>query len=364
MSLKDLIQRNKTRARVVLYASPVLFLAILTFIIRNPPTADPKREWSEVDFLEFEAVRIFQEYLRIDTSYPDGSEIAGAEFLASIFEAEGIDVYVERLGERSANLWAELPGADPRALVLHHHIDVIPAGQPEEWRFGAFSGDIDLPFIYGRGAFDMKSVAVAQLMAMLDLARSGTRLERSLMFLATSEEERDSYLGTQRLLKLHPELRKRMWGVLTEGGAIEAVTVEDARYWGTEFNQKHFVDIWVCGSDRERLEDLRRQLHKRRTDRRMTPALEEFFRHYGPTRDRPETREVMANPREMLERIRTFPRDIDVTVVPPNIEDMMRARVVAFGVEDDPEGGYLVRIILHLQSDQLYEEVWDELIGD
>ncbi|MEM8993786.1 MAG: M20/M25/M40 family metallo-hydrolase [Acidobacteriota bacterium] len=364
MSLKGLIQRNKTLARLVLYSSPLVLLGGAAGIIFLLSVVDPRKDWKDVDFLEFESVRLLQEYLRIDTSYPDGSEIAGAEYLASLFEKEGIDVYVERLGTRNANLWAELPGKNRQALVLHNHIDVIPALRADEWRYDPFGGEIDLPFIYGRGAFDMKSVAIAQAMAIFDLARSGTPLNRSVLFLATGEEERDSYLGTQRVLRQHPELRKRMWGMLTEGGAVEAVSVDEARYWGTSFNQRHFVDIWVCDSDLGRMEDLRSLLDKRQTDRRMTPALAAFFERYGPTRDRPETRSVMAVPTDMLERLRTFPRDIDVTVVPPNVEAMLRSRVVAFPIQKDPEGGYLMRVILHLQSDLGYEDIWDELIGD
>ncbi|MEO1082956.1 MAG: M20/M25/M40 family metallo-hydrolase [Acidobacteriota bacterium] len=364
MSLKVLIERNKTLARLVLYASPlVLFVAVIA-IIEMLSLVDPRMDWKDVDFLEFESVRLLQEYLRIDTSYPDGSEIAGAEYLASLFEKEGIDVYVERLGSRNANLWAELPGKNRQALVLHNHIDVIPALRPDDWRFDPFGGEVDLPFIYGRGAFDMKSVAIAQAMAIFELARSGTPLDRSILFLATGEEERDSYLGTQRVLRQHPELRDRMWGVLTEGGAVEAVSVDEARYWGTTFQQRHFVDIWVCGSDLVRLMDLRSSLDKRQTDRRMTPALATFFERYGPTRDRPETRRVMAVPNDMIERLRTFPRDIDETVMPPIIEALLRSRVVAFPVQKDPEGGFLMRVILHLQSDLEYTDVWDELIGD
>ena len=348
---------------MVLYATPIVVFLALTFLIRNPPKFAVDRSWEDIDYLEIEAVRIFQEYLRIDTSYPGGSEIAGAEYLASVLEAEGIDVHVERLGERNANMWAELPGRKSKGLVMHNHLDVIPAN-PELWDFAPFGGEIEGPFIYGRGAFDMKSVAVAQLMVMLELARSGEELDRSLMFLGTGEEERDSQLGARRLLALHPELRSRMWAMLTEGGAVEAVNIDEARYWGTSFHQKRYIDIWVCDGKKDRLNFLSAELHKKKTPRRLHRALEEFFISYGPSRDRPETRELLADPSTMLDRIRSFPRDIDVTVVTPNIEHMMRSSVVVFPVEEDPEGGHQMRIILHVQSDLELADVWDPLIGD
>ena len=40
--------------------------------------------------LEDQAVTWLQEYIRINTVNPPGNEIAGARFLAAIFESEGI----------------------------------------------------------------------------------------------------------------------------------------------------------------------------------------------------------------------------------------------------------------------------------
>ena len=42
------------------------------------------------DDLQDRAVEWTQEYLRVNTVNPPGNEIAGARFLASIFDAEGI----------------------------------------------------------------------------------------------------------------------------------------------------------------------------------------------------------------------------------------------------------------------------------
>lgn len=354
-------------ARALLYGVPVL-LVVAIFAIREIERSielDLGLEWASVDYEKYESIRLFQEFLRFDTSYPDGNEIPAAEWLAGVLEAEGIDVHLERLGERNANLWATIPGEDPRALVLHNHIDVLPIERPEAWIVPPFSGALAPPFVYGRGAFDMKSLGIAQLVAVLEVKRSGEPLKRSLTFLATGDEERDSWLGTRRLLQEHPEWAEQFWAVLTEGGAVETTDIDTVRYWGTEFLQKRFVDIWVCDSDRRRLEELREILHRRQLGWRSIEGFEAFLPHYVPSRDRPETRAAFASPTEVLERLRAWPTDIGPTVVPPYIDFMLReAMIVAFPIEQDPSGGFLMRVILHLQPDVTVEEVWDELIGD
>ena len=112
-----------------------------------------------------------------------------------------------------------------------------------------FEARIELPWIYGRGVFDMKSVAIAQMLAMIDLKKSGAPLKRSVLFLATSSEERGSRLGVRHLIQTHPEMVRNFWAVLTEGGVVEARARDDIKFWGTEFAQKRYADLVVCGSE-------------------------------------------------------------------------------------------------------------------
>lgn len=358
-----LVRTNKKLARIVLYSLPVLLLLGGSWVVRNLGSLDIVNAWLDESWEDYESVRLFQEYLRFDTSYPDGNEIPAAEFLAGVLGDAGFDVHLERVGHRNANLWARLEGDNPKALVLHNHIDVEPVLFRDKWREDPFGGAIDPPFIYGRGAFDMKSIAIAQLMAVLDLQR-GDRPRRSVVFLATADEERDSYLGTQRLLPEHPEWREEFWAVLTEGGAVEAINVDEVKYWGTEFQQKRFVDVWVCDGDERRLKDLRKLIKRRQGERRMIPAMEAFFAEYAPSRDRPETRKLLQRPDTLLERLRTWPGEVGPTVIPPYVDAMLREEVVAFPVEESDGGGFEMRLILHLMPDAPLEVAWERLVGD
>ena len=275
-------------------------------------------------------------------------------------EAAGIPVTVERLGDHHANLWATVAGVDPRPLVLLSHIDVEPV-QLGGWQHPPFSGAIDPPWINGRGTFDMKSYAVAQMTALLDLQASGVRPRRTVMLMATSSEESGSDFGIRWLLREHPDLLKNAWAVLTEGGILEARNLEDAKYWATEFAQKQFVEVLACSGNRDRLEQLKSDLlrdGKPETGLVLTPEVADLWKAYGPTRDSAAIRGLLSDPQRLLHDPEAFDR------LPPYLRSMMRNEAVPFSIEQDPEGGYQLRILLHLVPGQPLQQVEKRLLPD
>lgn len=342
------LQRRQRRAsRLALYGSLLLVGAAafgFSSYASRPLERNVNESWADRDYENLREVRLLQEYVRIDTSEATGDELAGARFLARQLEAAGIPARIEQVGERKANLYALLEGEDPRPLVLHNHIDVAPA-DPEEWFSPPFEAKIGLPWIYGRGVFDMKSVAIAQLLAMIDLQQSGVPLKRSVLFLATSSEERGSQLGVRRILEQEPQMARSFWAVLTEGGVVEARARDNIKYWGTEFAQKRFADLVVCGGEREPLERLRQEMldaGHTETDLRLTPEAAAFFEAYAASRDDWEIRESLESPREVLGDIARFRK------LPPYLRSLYRNEAVPFEVEEAPGGGYRMLIKLHL----------------
>jgi acetylornithine deacetylase/succinyl-diaminopimelate desuccinylase-like protein len=342
------LQRHKRRAaRLALYGSLALVGGAafgFSSYVNRPLERNVNESWVDRDYENLPEVLLLQRYVRIDTSEATGDEVAGARFLAEQLEAAGISARIEQVGERKANLYALLEGEDPRPLVLHNHIDVAPA-DPEEWFSPPFEAKIALPWIYGRGVFDMKSVAIAQLLTMIDLRQSGVPLKRSVLFLATSSEERGSRLGVRRILEQDPEMARSFWAVLTEGGVVEARARDNIKYWGTEFAQKRFADLVVCGGEREPLEGLRQELVEAgytETELRLTPEVATFFEAYAASRDDWEIRESLENPREVLGDVARFRK------LPPYLRSLYRNEAVPFEVEGAPGGGYRMLIKLHL----------------
>jgi len=302
-------KKKRWASRLALYGSLVvviLGIGLLGWLAVRFGTLNHQGAWEERDYLALPEVKHLSEYVRIDTSEGTGSELEGAHYLAEHLESEGIEVHIEDLGSGKANLWAILEGEKREALVLHHHIDVTPILKPDLWSFDPFGAELELPWLYGRGVFDMKSIGIAQLEAFLDLKRSGVPLERSVIFLATSSEETGSHLGVRRILKTRPELVSRFWAVLTEGGVVEAVSREEVKYWGIEFAQKRVMEAFVCSTSKERLDDLRADLlavNERRLDLSVpivNPEILTFTNAYAPSRGSSFNRERLADPEAMF----------------------------------------------------------------
>jgi len=168
-----------------------------------------------------EATRLLQEYVRIDTSNPPGDTRKAADFLAAIFKREGItDVTRYESAPGKAIIYARLkattspPAGKP--LVLLHHMDVVPADR-SQWKVDPFAAQIQNGQLWGRGAFDMKGQAVAQLLAFLRLKREKVPLNRDVIMLVHPDEEVGGTLGARWMIANHyAELDPEY--VIDEGG--------------------------------------------------------------------------------------------------------------------------------------------------
>jgi acetylornithine deacetylase/succinyl-diaminopimelate desuccinylase-like protein len=180
-----------------------------------------------------------QEYIALDTTNPPGNESRGAAFFAAIFDAAGIKYETVESAPGRGNIWARIPGGDEPALVLLHHMDVVPASV-DAWQTDPLKPTIKDGVLYGRGAIDIKSLGIAHLEAFLALHRSGVRPHRDVIFMATADEEAGGLFGAGWLVENRRELFDGVGYLLNEGGAVLAtkdhtrVQIETAQkrpYW-------------------------------------------------------------------------------------------------------------------------------------
>jgi len=189
--------------------------------------------------LQGEAVAWLQAYLRVNTINPPGNEIAGAQFLAAILKQEGIPFEVAESAPGRGNIWARLKGGNKPALLLLHHMDVVPADR-RFWSTDPLSGEIRDGHIYGRGTLDTKSTGILHLATLVALHRSKATLDRDVIFMATADEEAGGEFGVGWLVKNRPDLFKGVGFVMNEGGGGG---IEDGRVqFGIEVTQK--VPYW------------------------------------------------------------------------------------------------------------------------
>src|ERR687885_943592 len=118
--------------RVRLLVTSLLMAAAL---VAAPALAQQQPvDWSA---LADETTRVLADYLKINTTNPPGNELAGALYLKSILDREGIEATILDTAELRpagrANLYARLRGnGKKKAIVLLHHMDVVPA-TPSYW---------------------------------------------------------------------------------------------------------------------------------------------------------------------------------------------------------------------------------------
>src|SRR5437588_9462427 len=141
------------------------------------------------DPVEREAEDALVSYLRIDTSNPPGNETAGARFLQQLLIKDGSDAQLIGSDPKRQSVYARLvSGSNEKALVLLHHIDVVPA-IAGEWTMPPFAGIRSEGYLWGRGALDIKSLGIAELMAFVDLNGRNVALRRDVIYPAFDDEE-------------------------------------------------------------------------------------------------------------------------------------------------------------------------------
>jgi acetylornithine deacetylase/succinyl-diaminopimelate desuccinylase-like protein len=277
------------------------------------------------------AVELLRQYLRIDTTVPPGNELRGARFYREILEREGVAVEVDEFAPGRANLLATLPGnGSRRPLVLMNHIDVVPA-DPSRWSVPPFGGVVKDGSIWGRGAQDMKTEGILQLLALVRAKREGLRLDRDILFLATADEEAD-FAGALRALS--PEgwrgrLEKAEF-LITEGGENLLDRAGRPVYFGVETAEKG--PFWltlrttgtpghgsrpIADSALNRLIRALERVRTHRTTMKALPTVEKFFRDQAARVPEPRAtwyRDIRAALRDP-EAARTLYDDRDVSAL-------------------------------------------------
>lgn len=238
-----------------------------------------------------EPVRVLADYLRIDTSNPPGRTRQAVELWSRLFGCEGIPYTVVGDDPERPIFVARLAGRRrDGALLLLHHMDVVPPGDLSGWSRPPFAGEMGegakQAYLVGRGALDMKSVGVAFFAAMVQLKRDGIVPARDLVFVAEPGEE--SYtpeVGIGWVVTHRPDLLEGVTDVFNEGGTNESIAGRIERF-GIEVLQKGTVFCWADAPREEPLEAFRKLLERKMTESpyRISEEVADFLGFIGPSR--------------------------------------------------------------------------------
>ena len=131
---------------------------------------------------EAEVVDLVSALIRFDTSNTGEPETTKGEAECARWVAEQLQEvgytteYVEAGAPGRGNLFARLEGANPGrgALLLHGHLDVVPA-EASDWSVHPFSGAVEDGYVWGRGAVDMKDMCGMLIAIARHFKRAGHR---------------------------------------------------------------------------------------------------------------------------------------------------------------------------------------------
>lgn len=184
-------------------------------------TASPSpADQSEQDVIDF-----CRDLIRFDTTnWGDGNakgEREAAEYCAALMREAGLEPKIYESEPGRASVVARMAGSSPElgALIIHGHLDVVPA-QAEDWQVDPFAAEIIDGLIWGRGAVDMKDMDAMILAVMLRMAREGHRPERDLIFAFFADEEDGSTLGADFMVDQHPEVFEGATEAISEVGGF------------------------------------------------------------------------------------------------------------------------------------------------
>ena len=207
------------------------------------PFVDDNQATDQLDL----TAEIARDLIRFDTTnYGEGrsnGETDAAEYVAEKLRDLGLQPEIFEAEPGRTSVIARVKGRDRSAgaLVVHGHLDVVPA-DPANWSVDPFEGVIKDGLLWGRGAVDMKNMDAMMLAALQDILGSGKEPARDLVIAFFADEEAGGVLGSHYLVENHPELFEGATEAISEVGGY-SITLGDKRAYLLQTGEKAL--IWI-----------------------------------------------------------------------------------------------------------------------
>ncbi len=151
---------------------------------------------------QVEAQNILLDFLRIESVTPNVKK--SFDFLETLFKKYNFEIHRVKfdLGNTPEveNMFATIGSGSPH-LNFAGHVDVVPPGELNSWKYPPFSGHIEDGFIYSRGVEDMKGAVIASIIAGINYFHEKMDSNGTLSYLITGDEEGVAINGTEPLIK-------------------------------------------------------------------------------------------------------------------------------------------------------------------
>lgn len=143
-------------------------------------------------------IKALQDVVRIQSVNDKEHEIA--VYIQELLKENGIESKLIEYSPGRSNLVAEISNGEGKVLGLSGHMDVVAAGDEEEWIYPPYDAVIDGDTMYGRGTSDMKAGLMALVFAMIRLNET-KEFKGTIRLLASVAEETGEF-GAKQLTEL------------------------------------------------------------------------------------------------------------------------------------------------------------------
>lgn len=139
-------------------------------------------------FSEKEKIQLLTDIVELQTE--NNNEIDVCNYLTDLFDKYDIKSEILKVNEHRANIVAEIGNGSP-ILALSGHMDVVDAGNQDNWSYPPFQLTEKDGKLYGRGTTDMKGGLMALVVSLIELKEQNELPHGTIRLLATAGEEKE-----------------------------------------------------------------------------------------------------------------------------------------------------------------------------
>ncbi|MFX1377255.1 MAG: M20 family metallopeptidase [Promethearchaeota archaeon] len=163
---------------------------------------DEELIFHEIETNKEEYVEFLRDLIQAESYNPPGDEKNVALIIKKYLKDANVNCEIYPFGENRANLFSTLNNNfNKKNLLYNGHMDVVPPGNEEEWKFPPLSASVKRKKIFGRGATDMKGGLAAMVISLKILHKLGIQLSGNLILNAVADEETGGSYGTGWILE-------------------------------------------------------------------------------------------------------------------------------------------------------------------
>src|SRR4051794_32853117 len=299
-----------------------------------------------------EVVSICSDLIAFDTSNygdePGPGERKAAEHVAGLLDDVGIESQILESEPGRASVVARWGGEQGEPVLLHGHLDVVPAAA-EDWTVHPFSGEVRDGVVWGRGAVDMKDFDAMLLSTVRARARAGAVPSRPLVLCFTADEEAGGARGAGHLVARHRDLLEDCTVAVGEVGGF-STTVRGRRVYLVEAAERGMAWVRLTARGSAGHGSMR---HPDNAVTHLAAAVARIGQHQWPVRLTPTMEVLLATVAEL----------VGTEATPENAESLVEefgsaARMISAVIRNSAnptvlDAGYKVNVVPGAASAQI-----------